>query len=89
MAFLELLQPIVIEVVEFGDYVIENLMVINLTLNAIGVKYGTLRQIYLLFDLWIHTWDTCGLIELHVLQARVLISSWLKNSKRFFLALYK
>ena len=34
MAFLEGLQPIVIEVVEFGDYVIENLMVINLTLNA-------------------------------------------------------
>ena len=34
LAFLELLQPIVIEVVEFGDYVIENLMVINLTLNA-------------------------------------------------------
>ena len=34
MAFLELLQPIVIEVVEFGDYVIENIMVITLTLNA-------------------------------------------------------
>ena len=34
MAFLVGLQPIVIEVVEFGDYVIENLMVINLTLNA-------------------------------------------------------
>ena len=34
MAFPVGLQPIVIEVVEFGDYAIENLMVINLTLNA-------------------------------------------------------
>ena len=34
LAFLVGLQPIVTEVVEFGDYVIENLMVINLTLNA-------------------------------------------------------